>query len=198
MVIINRDNSNHPTLVWGPYSDNNTPHFVPVKYRIYRSYGTISEIIGQTDNANTFSFTDNNVSPTLRPTNFNYYVCGLNSNNTESSPTNTVIFAGILDADKIKPNLASKNQPQDVFLSQNFPNPFNPTSQISFSLPQPSLTQLKVYDVFGRELQTLVDGLLAEGNHSYSFNGKDLASGVYFYTLKTGNYTATKKMILTK
>ncbi len=79
---------------------------------------------------------------------------------------------------------------------QNFPNPFNPTSQINFSIPQASAVQLKIDDVFGREVTTLVNELLQEGSHSYQFNGMNLASGVYFYSLKAENYSATKKMIL--
>jgi len=57
---------------------------------------------------------------------------------------------------------------------------------------------LKIYDVFGREVKTLVAGFLPEGSHSYQFNAKNFTSGVYFYTLKAGNFTDTKKMILTK
>ena len=87
---------------------------------------------------------------------------------------------------------------KDFSLSQCYPNPFNPSTKISFSISQPTFTQLKIYDVFGREITTLVNELLQEGSHSYQFNGKNLASGVYFYSLKAGNYSATKKMILTK
>jgi hypothetical protein len=83
-------------------------------------------------------------------------------------------------------------------LIQNFPNPFNPTSQISFSIPEAAFVQLKVYDMFGREITTLVTDFLPEGIYNYEFNGKNLASGVYFYTLKAGNYTESKKMILSK
>jgi hypothetical protein len=98
--------------------------------------------------------------------------------------------------------LSMENRNRGFALDQNYPNPFNPTSRISFSIPKAALTQLKVYDAFGREVATLVNGLLQAGNHTYSFtaksSGKDLASGVYFYTLKSGSFTQTKKMILEK
>lgn len=96
----------------------------------------------------------------------------------------------------IKENF-SKN-PNDYLLFQNYPNPFNPVSQINFTIPKASHVQLKIYDVFGREVEILVNGFLQEGNHSCQFNRKNLASGVYFYTLKACDYIDTKKMILMK
>ncbi|MDF1612836.1 T9SS type A sorting domain-containing protein [Stygiobacter electus] len=83
-------------------------------------------------------------------------------------------------------------------LSQNFPNPFNPSTVISYQLPVESYVKLKVYNVLGREVRTLVDGELSEGEHSIIFDSKDLPSGVYFYQLKTNNFVKQRKMVIIK
>ena len=92
----------------------------------------------------------------------------------------------------------AKEIPNRFSLSQNYPNPFNPTTMISYQLPVNSLVTLKVYDVLGREVATLVNGRQSAGYHHISFNGANLSSGVYFYRLETGSYTNTKKFLLLK
>ncbi len=81
-------------------------------------------------------------------------------------------------------------------IAQNFPNPFNPVTEINFSLEKSGYTTLKVYNILGSEVATLINGNLEAGKHSVQFDAKDLTSGVYLYTIKSNNYTATKKMIL--
>jgi hypothetical protein len=83
-------------------------------------------------------------------------------------------------------------------LRQNFPNPFNPTTQIRFSLAEQSQVTLKVYNILGKEIATLVNDLKGAGTHEISFDGTGFSSGVYFYTLQTGKFTETRKMILMK
>jgi DNA-binding beta-propeller fold protein YncE/fibronectin type 3 domain-containing protein len=83
-------------------------------------------------------------------------------------------------------------------LGQNYPNPFNPTTTIEYAMPQAGVVTLKVYDVLGREVTTLVNERKAAGNYAVPFNGSGLASGVYFYKLTAGNFTATKKLLLVK
>lgn len=83
-------------------------------------------------------------------------------------------------------------------LQQNYPNPFNPTTQIRFTLAEQSQVTLKIYNILGKEIATLVNDVKGAGVHEVSFNGAGLASGVYFYTLQTGKYTQTRKMILVK
>jgi hypothetical protein len=82
------------------------------------------------------------------------------------------------------------------WLSQNYPNPFNPSTTIEFTLPKSELTTLKVYNILGKEVATLVSKKLNQGNHTYQFDGKNLASGVYYYQLVAGDYREVKKMIL--
>ncbi|MCB0723337.1 MAG: T9SS type A sorting domain-containing protein [Ignavibacteriae bacterium] len=93
-----------------------------------------------------------------------------------------------------------QNSPDKLTLEQNYPNPFNPTTNISFSIPQPGNISLKVYDLAGREIISLINNeLLNSGTYSKSFNGENLASGVYFYSLQiNGKVSMTRKMLLVK
>jgi hypothetical protein len=83
-------------------------------------------------------------------------------------------------------------------LSQNYPNPFNPTTAIAFQLPNASRVTLTVFNVLGQKVATLVNSNMAAGSHTVSFDAKGLASGMYFYRLEAGTFTATKKMMLVK
>lgn len=93
---------------------------------------------------------------------------------------------------------AGTDIPKVFSLSQNFPNPFNPTTEITYQLPAASEVTLKVFDILGREVATLVKGRQGAGSHSVIFSGTALGSGVYFFRLVAGNFTATKKMALLK
>ena len=86
----------------------------------------------------------------------------------------------------------------DYALYQNYPNPFNPTTKISYQIPQSGKVVLKVYDILGREVKTLVNELQQSGKYQINFNASDLASGIYFYRIIAENYSVTKKMLLLK
>jgi hypothetical protein len=88
------------------------------------------------------------------------------------------------------------SQPKNFKLSQNYPNPFNPATCIQYTVNSRQIVSLKVYDVLGRELRTLVDGIRNPGTYEVQFNGSYLASGVYFYRLKAMSGVLQKKMIL--
>ncbi len=83
-------------------------------------------------------------------------------------------------------------------LLQNYPNPFNPVTKISFRLPLKSYVSLKVFDILGREVTTIVSEELAAGNYSRQWNAQGFASGIYFYRLQAGSFTDTKKLVLLK
>jgi hypothetical protein len=83
-------------------------------------------------------------------------------------------------------------------LYQNYPNPFNPVTKITFSIPQRGYVSLKVYDVNGKEISTLIEGRMEKGFNSITFDGNRLASGVYFYRIISGEFRETKKMVLLK
>jgi len=86
--------------------------------------------------------------------------------------------------------------PLNFELFQNYPNPFNPSTIIKYSIPKSGLVTLKVYDVLGKEISTLLNEKKEAGIHKIEFNQTNLSSGVYFYTLKTDEFLQTRKMIL--
>ncbi len=90
------------------------------------------------------------------------------------------------------------NQPIEYSLSQNYPNPFNPTTNIKYSISSKQFVTLKIYDVLGNEVKTLVSENKESGNYTVKFNASNLASGIYFYRLKAGNFSSVKKLILLK
>jgi spore coat protein A len=83
-------------------------------------------------------------------------------------------------------------------LDQNYPNPFNPSTTINFTVPQNSQVTLKIYDVLGKEVSTLINQVVPAGNHEVNFDATGLPSGVYFYNLTAGNFVENKKMMLMK
>jgi parallel beta-helix repeat protein len=83
-------------------------------------------------------------------------------------------------------------------LNQNYPNPFNPSTNIEFTLPKSEFVELRVYNILGKEVSTLVSKKLNQGNHTYTFDGSNLASGIYYYHLVAGEYREVKKMIMIK
>jgi N-acetylneuraminic acid mutarotase len=108
--------------------------------------------------------------------------------------------AVLTDIIKIITNIQGniQNMATNFHLSQNYPNPFNPSTTIEFTLSKFEFVELKVYNIIGKEVSTLVSNKLNQGNHTYTFDGKNLASGVYYYRIKAGNFVQTRKMIYLK
>jgi hypothetical protein len=109
----------------------------------------------------------------------------------------------------------SNTIPTSYSLQQNYPNPFNPTTKIKFDIPSnvkretsdvlfplrkggEGVVTLKIYDILGKEIATLVNEQLAPGTYEVTFDGSEFPSGVYFYQLKTNNFSETKKLLLIK
>ena len=88
--------------------------------------------------------------------------------------------------------------PAKVYLQQNYPNPFNPTTTISFGLTEPGNVSLKVHDMSGRTVASLLDGEMSAGDHAIEFDASDLSTGMYYYTLTTTETKLTRKMLLVK
>jgi len=95
-------------------------------------------------------------------------------------------------------NETKSDQFKSFFLYQNYPNPFNPTTNIEFSIPKSEFVTLKIYNILGEEVATLVSGRLTAGQYKYDWNTSSLASGVYLYRIQAGDYVETKKMVLMK
>jgi len=88
--------------------------------------------------------------------------------------------------------------PDKFILMQNYPNPFNPSTKISYQIPEMSFVKIKVFDILGNEIETLVNEEKFIGSYDFEFNAAGLTSGIYFYQLKAGNYIETKKMLYLK
>jgi hypothetical protein len=95
-------------------------------------------------------------------------------------------------------NIGPGNVPESFELAQNYPNPFNPSTNIKFAMPKDGNVSLKVYDMIGSEVKTLVEGFHKAGTYNIYFSGTDISSGVYYYKLTTDTFTDTKKMVLIK
>jgi hypothetical protein len=100
--------------------------------------------------------------------------------------------------DKLSLESANNSIPLEYSISQNYPNPFNPSTKINYTLPKDSKVTIKVFDITGKEVSTLVDSDAAAGYHTVDFNATALSSGIYFYTISTNGYNKTLKMILAK
>jgi photosystem II stability/assembly factor-like uncharacterized protein len=110
-------------------------------------------------------------------------------------------YAQIFSSDEVITSVEENQIKEEIntyLLSQNFPNPFNPITTIRYSIANHSNVTIKVYDLLGREVATLVNEEKPAGEYEVEFDGSSLTSGIYFYQLKDGNYTETKKMILLK
>ncbi len=145
-------------------------------------------------------------------------VCKVNSNGTSAwtvtmpgSYANDIVLGSDNNVYVVGGNTAKINQggvtslsddklnPDGFILAQNYPNPFNPSTTISFSIPSAGFTSLKVYDVLGNEVVSLVNEEKPAGKHEVRFNASSsLTSGTYFYRLSAGSFTEVKKMILVK
>jgi len=105
------------------------------------------------------------------------------------------------DGSNITPTGITQNEteiPAQYSLSQNYPNPFNPTTNINFSIPKTGLVKISVFDMLGREVAVIVNKEMTAGSYLANFDASKLSSGVYFYRLVSGDFTATKKMMLIK
>ena len=109
------------------------------------------------------------------------------------------LIDGVIYGDTLTTSVEIENDiPKSFYLSQNYPNPFNPTTKLSWQLPVGSYLTIKVFDVLGREVATLVDEFKPAGKYDVEFNATELPSGVYFYQLNTGDFVSVKKMLLIK
>jgi hypothetical protein len=148
----------------------------------------------------TFSTTDTTATfyaGTIQPSS-SYVLTGYVTNGYDTTTTSNSIFfpsaSIVTDVEE-----ASTRIPMSYALCQNYPNPFNPQTSISYSIPQVSTVTLKVYDLMGREIATLLDNeKKVAGNYEISFNASHLSSGIYFYKLQTEKFIKTMKMVLIK
>ncbi len=155
-------------------------------YKIYRGADSVN--VALIDSTTLTSYSDSSVTS---GTTYFYRVAALDSTGFEGAKSlatsGLIIFVGVGE---------NQNLPQEYTLEQNFPNPFNPSTAISFALPSKAYVILKVFDVIGREVATLVSEELSAGNHSQQWSAEGLQTGIYFYRLQAGTFTETKKLVL--
>ena len=100
----------------------------------------------------------------------------------------TIDYSNVINVDVTRVN--------NYFLAQNYPNPFNPGTTISFAIAEDGKVTLRIFDILGNEIETLVNSKLTAGKYEVEFNGTDLPSGVYLYSLETDGHRFVKKMTL--
>lgn len=103
----------------------------------------------------------------------------------------------------VKPNSEASQLPTEFTLSQNFPNPFNPTTKIKFGIPKKTFTKLEIFNVLGQSVRTLISNELDPSFYEFQWNGtsnsgKQVSSGVYFYRIEAGDFVKTRKMLFLK
>ena len=172
---------NNVTLNWATASEANNSGFDIERSTVNGQWSKIGNVAGNgTSAGHSYAFTDRNLSTgkynyRLKQTDFN--------GNFEYFNLSSEVSIGV---------------PAKFELSQNYPNPFNPSTKISFALPNDGKVSLKIYDMTGKEVMSLVNEVKTAGYYSVSFNASSLSSGIYFYTLSADNFKATKKMMLVK
>lgn len=181
------DNSGSIRLVWGPYYGGTISGF-----KVYRKLGSGSfSQVGSTLSSSTYEWTDPDYGYDPNGVSIQYYVTAVLQSSED--PTNTVSTTGT-QIGKELPNQIS----YDFYLSSNYPNPFNPSTIIDYSINEITSVDLRVYNNMCEEIAVLVNEQKAPGKYSAQFNASHLSSGVYFYRLTAGNRNITRQMVLLK
>jgi len=187
-------NGNNATLNWSTSTETNNSGFSLERKQVYSSqssvnneeWKTVSFINGNgtTTETQSYSFIDNNLSSGK----YLYRLKQIDFDGTFEYSNEVEVIVAV---------------PDQFELSQNYPNPFNPSTTISYTIANITLSgfegsrvQLKVYDILGNEVVTLVDEFKSSGSYEVTFNASSLSSGIYFYQLKAGSFVETRKMIL--
>jgi hypothetical protein len=109
-----------------------------------------------------------------------------------------LLYSAVLNGIPLEVANDRTSAPTSFALIQNYPNPFNPTTTIDYELHKSGLVNLSVFDMLGRQVTTIVNKYQSKGAYRITFDGRGLASGIYFYSLKSGSYSITKKCVLLK
>lgn len=194
---------NHPLAVWGPYPGDQSITEVSY-YEIWRKYGSGNWTYLGYVSGNTFTYEDDEltVAGQQSGTTVLYKIRAVQTALPENLLSNYSNTASIVVSgeDPGKRNFGNYevNNVNSIELFQNYPNPFNPSTVISYQTPTDNFVTLKVFDVLGREVATLVNTYKEAGAHSVEFNASKLSSGIYLYRIQIGSYIETRKLILQK
>ena len=161
------------------------------EYRIYSRAHESDEAFSMTGSAADTSFTAENIAEW---TEWEVYVTAVNSMGFETLPSASVVVLSTGGLPVEDPTVV----PESFKLYNNYPNPFNPSTQITFDVPKSGYITLRVFDISGRLVQTLINEKKSPGTHTVTFNTQNLASGIYIYRLEAESYVQTKRMTLIK
>lgn len=171
---------------WSTATEQATSHFLLERSMDMNNWNLAAQISarGESSSETHYSYTDENVTV---GTSYSYRLTVVDLDGART------VHSQIVNA---TPHGAATVS--EFALAQNFPNPFNPETNISYTLANAAKVRLKIFTVTGEEVATLIDGTKEAGSYSVSFNAAALPTGLYFYRLDAGNYTATRKMLLLK
>lgn len=191
-----KSSGNHPLLKWNRNLEEDIS-----SYKIFKKYASNGSWQFLTSTTDTLFEDLDEIYLTAHETfaKYAYYsVSSVDNTNKESEKSDSVrtIVKGEI---RIEKRLLSDNQKELTYsLGKNFPNPFNPSTNINFSLPENGQVVLKLYNILGQVVKTLVDENLERGSYQLKLNASDLPSGMYIYSMQMNNFSSSKKMILTK
>jgi hypothetical protein len=204
-VLRDVDNSGDEGSLSGVADINYTPEGYPTSGDFYFNAGTIVYV--SKDGA-PFDFGVSGEDEKFRIEDLPYgnYVVTSDRVGFESFTANVIIFPGVntinfsIDTISVITNISGNQTeiPDRYTLHQNYPNPFNPATTIRFSIPTSTVVKLKIYDMLGREVYSLVDGNMTAGNYEAKWNASSFPSGVYYYSLQADGFSQTNKMVLVK
>jgi len=181
--------ASNPQFTWLNYKEADLNGYI-----IERGNGSIFDVIGQTS-TNSFIDYDVSVGPVFEDT-YDYRVKAKDLNNLVSLPSNIVTVENCVEH---KQSASTGNGDNLSYKLYNaYPNPFNPRTTIEFEIPQKDYVSIILYNVLGKELKTLINGIKEKGTHQVQVNGTDLVSGIYFVKIQTNNFIKTQKLILIK
>ena len=143
-------------------------------------------------NPGTFTFT---YTAPPSPGQITLYATGANTTSTWNFAANATVT--ILSTTGIESH-TSQNIPDHIQINQNYPNPFNPSTTISFAVPMSQKATITIFDITGKKVSTLIDGVVPAGTNSFQFNGSGLPSGIYFYRIQVGQISEVRRMVLLK
>lgn len=189
-------NSN-PVLTWNANTQRDISG-----YRVYKkytgSYGTV--LYNGSVFTTSTSYTDGEFTANYKTGTdvAEYWVTAEDINNNVSGETSHFSGNGTSWYQQKIAYKSDKEIPDIFKIDQNYPNPFNPATNISYSLPQSGLVNLKIFDLLGNEVAELINEVKEKGNYRVQFNGENLSSGIYIYTFRFKNFIESKRMILMK
>ncbi|MCF6269015.1 MAG: T9SS type A sorting domain-containing protein [Melioribacteraceae bacterium] len=184
----------HPTLSWNLNSESDI-----YKYNIYENTGNGMHLLTSRNHpTNHYIYNGITIGGDRFDPQYCFTVTAVNTSGLESGQS----FPRCVNVDAVEKRIVANEKadslPIEYKLVDSYPNPFNPTTQISYQIPKNSFVNLVVYNALGQEVTKLVSQHQSSGKYTVEFNASNLPSGLYVYQLQAGEFSSTKKMLLTK